>query len=247
MQRYTLSLRPLAPSEISRVELLLAHKTPVRTRASTRAFLSEVTKALKYDEPRLRKNRPRVGARREIANARARWLLKVRGPAFGRNLTPGWSIINLNVKAEIKQGAKNAALWLDFSLADQYFNWLLVRAIANGQLPNFVECTFCGDVKHVGIVRRNVRFCCTDHRVRFHYYVSRRGAKDLLKERRALRARGIPCSVQDILYLRSSGVQHGTQKAKKLLLGSSLQIAGLDQAERDALRRNYNSDTQIAR
>jgi hypothetical protein len=246
MRRYTLSLRPLAPSEISRIELLLAHKTSLRTSASTRAFLSEVTKTLKYDEPRLQKNQLRVGDRREIANARARWLLKIRGPAFGRDLTPSWSIINLNVKAEVRQGAKNAALWLDFSLADQYFNWLLVRALANDQLPNFVECTFCGDVKHAGIARRNVRFCCTDHRVRFHYYVSRRGAKDLLKERRALRAKGIPCSVQDILYLRSSGVQHGSRKAQKLLLGSSLPIAGLDQAERDALRKHYKIDTRVA-
>ena len=92
----------------------------------------------------------------------------IRGIAI-KEIRPQWSTINLNLKAEVDERAKSAKLNLDFRVADQYFNWLLVRAIASGQIRNFIECGFCGAVKYAGIVRGDVKACSDSHRYKLLY------------------------------------------------------------------------------
>jgi hypothetical protein len=287
MRTYTLTLRPLAASEISRIELFLINQSPIRTRSSTKSFLKDIAKILRRDEPRFRRSLVKIGkrtygrwilsgSRTDLAASRDRWLLKVRAahskteaiamknalrrkngtstaerrPLRGkalREIRPQWSLIGFNVKAEIDEREKTAELNLDFSVADQYFNWLLVRAIANEQICNFIECLFCGDVKYVGIARADVKFCCDDHRVQFHYRQSRMGAKHLLKERRDLRSKGIPSSRQDFSLLRLSGTRHGSRSAARILTRSSISLEHLDDAELEELRADHNAVPKVHR
>lgn len=226
---------PLGPKEIGIVERFLLRST-LQSRSTLRLFLAGLAGEL-----------GRVALPIQARDVRAaaalshRWLRMIRGPMFGRSQWAPWA--PLSIEIEITCGRQKTGIRpkLRFSVADHYLNELLVRAIANGQIHNFIECEFCGSVKHVKIFRKGDkhRFCTADHRAAFHYLVSRRGAKDLLQERRKWRAQGIPCSVQDIRILRESRVTSGSPAARNLLSKACLPLQGLDSSELDTLRRGY--------
>lgn len=240
MKGYRIELPALSDSEINQVERFLAKDT-LRNRSSIRKFLHELANEVRSDNVVTRGAHIRIDDEKFGLIVSERWLLMIKGPMFGRSQWRPWAPIRLEVHAEVMEMAKNVRLRpkIEFSIADHYLNLLLVRAIANEQIRNFIECAFCGNVKHVRIVRQNVRFCGPDHRARFHYLISRQGAKDLLKERRKWRSRGIPCSVQDILILRDRGIKEGTRAARNFLARASLPLQGMDTAELEALRKEY--------
>jgi len=236
VKSYRIELPPLSDQEISQVERFLDRKTP-RTRSSIRGFLRGLEAELRQTNVLARRARIHIDDPSVALIVRERWLLMIRGP-IGRNRWRPWSPLTLDVEVVEKSSNLPLRPKLKFSIADHYLNLLLVRAIANGQIRKFVECELCGNVKHVKIVRSGERkFCKTEHRARFHYLISRRGAKNLLTERSKWRAKGVPCSVEDIWTLRNNGSRHGTRSAARLLSKTSLPLRGMDDAELKQVHR----------
>jgi hypothetical protein len=238
MKEYQLRLESLRDIEIGRIECLLARDTR-RSKSALKGFLRKVSGELRREDLVIRTGKLSLSGSNRTLLVIERWLRMIRGPMFARNNWNPWSPIRLTINAEINQNRRDAptALRRGFAIEDDYFNWLLVRAVANKQVRNFIECALCGNIGHVGIARANVRFCSSDHRSRYHYLISRRGAKDLLESRRKWRAQGIPCSIQDISILRSRGINEGSATAKKLLAQASLPLYDMDSAELTALHR----------
>jgi len=236
MTSYRVELSPLSDQEISQVERFLDRDT-ARTSSSLRRFLRGLEAELRRTNVLARRARIHIDDPGIALTVRERWLVMIRGP-IGRNRWRPWSPLTLDV--EVVEKARNLPLRpkFKFSIADHHLNLLLVRAIANGQIHKFIECELCGNVKHVKIVRSGERkFCKTDHRVRFHYLISRRGAKDLITERRKWREKGIPCSIEDIWILRKSGLSHGTRSAARILAQASIPLRGMDDAELKQVHR----------
>lgn len=231
MASYSLMLRPLNDRETSRVCTLLTRVSPLLTKASTLRFRDEVSKMLRHDEHRFKGQLPSLGSREDLRLARERWMLVVKKPKFGEGLRKAWSVPSLNVIAEISEGSKESRVDLSFEIPGQYFDWLLIRAIANRQVRRFIQCEFCVDVKCVKISRDDIKCCCEDHRVKYHYFNSRRGAKDVLRHRRELRAKGVPTSPIEFAVLRDSRAARGSKLARRLLGSLPLSIADLYKSE----------------
>jgi hypothetical protein len=240
MASYSLVLRPLNDREISRVCTLLTRVSPLLTKASTLRFRDGVSKMLRHDEHRFKGSLPSLGSLQDLRLARERWMRIVTKAKFGAELAKAWSVLSLNVIAEISEFSKESRVDLNFEIPGQYFDWLLIRAIANGQVRRFIQCEFCVDVKCVEISRDDIKFCREDHRVKYHYFNSRRGAKDVVRHRQELHAKGIPTSPIEFAVLRDSHAARGTKLAKRLLASLPVSIADLYKSEipKNALHAN---------
>jgi hypothetical protein len=113
--------------------------------------------------------------------ARESWRQAILGPMFrDRTLRhKPTAVFDWTVTMALRGRATRVRMTAGVGIQSDYFQWLLVRAVANEQIARFVFCEYCGLFKFLKLSRKNVRFCSTKHRVDFHYYGTRR--KDVAK------------------------------------------------------------------
>lgn len=236
MGKIALELKSLSDVEIDRVERLLSpdHRTRV-----PKVFIRSIAADLKKEGTTLK-----IGSGKSLKGSVAHWQQKVLlARSFrGRNVWKPEAYVKLATRARIVERGKKASIELNVASTAEYFDWLLIRAIANGEIQHFIFCEYCGGIKHMKIVRRDIRFCDGHHRSKFNYIAkTRMGAKNLLTTMRARRPDGWPYSQQDMLILRENGVKHGTKKAGDLLMRASFPIEKLDEVERKTFSEDFQA------
>jgi hypothetical protein len=232
MKPFWLRLDPLDGDEVKLIEEFLA---PQWSRKSIQTSVERILKERADHYVCLR-----MGQDSEIKAIRENWRQAIVGPAFGRkNWRPSASL-KWTVDFVAYTGAKpKRRLGFTACVEDDFFRWLLVRAVATGQIKRFILCSYCGAAKYAKTSRKNVQFCSDTHRLRFHYVKTRQRSDNFLARIRKLRTQGIPGCVNDIVVLREAGVPEGTKRASRILRGTSLPFHKFDDIEKQMLRNDY--------
>lgn len=189
MRPYRLVLEPLSPAEKSLVcEFLSKPAIDAELRGRLEAQIARQPK--KYW-------RLRLPTKKEEESGRKSWIQIIQGPFGGwerrgtrihRKHDPRESSYRLRL-ALVRQTKKPSRTFtflttlakpvkLAVVLEEDYFHWLLLRAVATGELTKFVECWYCGRItwRH----RRSALFCQDSCRMRYHAAIRNQGALEKL-------------------------------------------------------------------
>lgn len=152
-----------------------------------------------------------------VNEIRKLWIRKIRGPLFSAGRWEPSAVLSMGLLCSA-DGKQRMQVGVD----DDYWRWLLVRAVATGQIKRFSICWMCSAVKYAKKSAPNgkLSFCGEAHRARFHYLRSRLNAKDQqLLKRKILeeRARGVASCLRDVMHLRELGAAEGSRRARRIL------------------------------
>lgn len=150
------------------------------------------------------------------------WIRKIRGPLFSARRWEPSAVLSMGLLCSA-DGKQRMQVGVD----DDYWRWLLVRAVATAQIKRFSICWMCRAVKYAKKSARNgeLSFCSEACRARFHYLRSRMNVKDKqLLTRKILqeRAQGIASCLRDVMHLREIGAAEGSRRARRILRSVSV-------------------------